>query len=119
MMPSGASCARKGSTSSGILRGASALILSLERSSGFVFTSSGKLVRGLKSTYKRHGTINLFAALNMASGVIQSKTTKTKKNPDFQAFLDEVVADVRADREVHVILTTNLSYRFIKVMPRS
>lgn len=79
-------------------------IQALERSSGFVFTSSGKIVRGLKSTYKRHGTINLFAALNVATGTIQSKTTATKKRPDFQAFLDEVVTDVPADREVHVIL---------------
>lgn len=79
-------------------------IQALERSSGFVFTSSGKVVRGLKSTYKRHGTINLFAALNVATGAIQSKTTVTKKRPDFQAFLNEVVADVPADRDIHVIL---------------
>lgn len=86
-------------------------IQALERSSGCVFTSSGKLVRGLKSTYKRHGTINLFAALNVATGVIQSKTTETKKRPDFQAFLDEVVADVPADREVHVILDNYCTHK--------
>jgi len=79
-------------------------IQAIERPSGFVYTSSGKMVRGLKSTYKRHGTINLFAALNVATGIIQSKTTATKKRPDFQAFLDDVVADVPPDREVHVIL---------------
>ena len=65
-------------------------IQALQRKTGYVFTSSGKLVRGLKSTYKRHGTINLFAALNIATGTIQSKTTATKKRPDFQAFLDEM-----------------------------
>jgi transposase len=75
-----------------------------ERASGFVYTRSGKIVRGLKSTYKRHGTLNLFAALNVATGVIQSKTTQTKKRPDFQAFLDDVVADIPVDREIHVIL---------------
>jgi transposase len=69
-----------------------------------VYTSSGKIVRGLKSTYKRHGTINLFAALNVATGSIQSKTTTTKKRPDFQAFMDQVIADVSAEHEVHVIL---------------
>ncbi|WP_367027321.1 IS630 family transposase [Methylococcus sp. ANG] len=86
-------------------------IQALERASGFVFTSSGKLVRGLKSTYKRHGTINLFAALNVATGTIQSKTTTTKKRPDFQAFLDEVVADVPADREIHVILDNYCTHK--------
>lgn len=79
-------------------------IQALERRTGYVYTSSGKIVRGLKSTYKRHGTINLFAALNVTTGAIHSKTTTTKKRPDFQAFLDEVVADVSTDQEIHVIL---------------
>jgi transposase len=79
-------------------------IQALERATGYVQTSSGKVVRGLKSTYKRHGTINLFAALNVATGIIQGKTTQTKKRVDFQAFMDEVVADLPKDREIHVIL---------------
>jgi transposase len=79
-------------------------IQALQRATGYVQTSSGKIVRGLKSSYKRHGTINLFAALNVATGVIQSKTTATKKRLDFRAFLEEVVAEVPAEREVHVIL---------------
>ena len=79
-------------------------IQALERTTGYVQTSSGKVVRGLKSTYKRHGTINLFAALNVATGIIRGKTTETKKRVDFQAFMDEVVADLSPDREVHVIL---------------
>lgn len=79
-------------------------IQALQRKTGYVFTSSGKLVRGLQSTYKRHGTINLFAALNVATGIIQSKTTATKKRPDFQAFLDEVVRDVPLQQDIHVIL---------------
>ena len=79
-------------------------IQALERATGYVQTSSGKVVRGLKSTYKRHGTINLFAALNVATGIIRGKTTETKKRVDFQAFMDEVVADLAPDREVHVIL---------------
>ena len=79
-------------------------IQALERKTGYVQTSSGKIVRGLKSTYKRHGTINLFAALNVATGVVQSKTTATKKCPDFQAFMNEVVADVPGGKHIHVIL---------------
>lgn len=79
-------------------------IQAIERARGYVQTSSGKVVHGMKSTYKRHGTINLFAALNVATGAIKSKTTESKKRPDFQSFMDEVVADVPADQEVHVIL---------------
>lgn len=79
-------------------------IQALERARGYVQTSSGKVVQGLKSTYKRHGTINLFAALEVATGVIRGKTTTSKKRVDFQAFMDEVVSEYGADREIHVIL---------------
>jgi transposase len=79
-------------------------IQALERARGYVQTSSGKIVQGMKSTYKRHGTVNLFAALEVATGVIRGKTTQTKKRADFQSFMDEVVADQPADRQIHVIL---------------
>jgi transposase len=79
-------------------------IQALERERGYVHTSSGKIVQGMKSTYKRHGTVNLFAALEVATGVIRGKTTQTKKRADFQEFMDEIVADQPADREIHVIL---------------
>jgi transposase len=83
-------------------------IQAIERAMGYVMTSSGKIVRGMKSTYKRHGTVNLFAALEVATGVIQGKTTATKKRIDFQAFMEDIVRDQPADREIHVILD-NLS----------
>src|SRR5229473_957986 len=83
-------------------------IQALERASGYVLTSSGKIVYGLKSTYKRHGTVNLFAALEVATGVIRGKTTQTKKRVDFQAFMTDLVAEQPPDREIHVILD-NLS----------
>jgi transposase len=86
-------------------------IQALERKTGYVQTSSGKIVRGLKSTYKRHGTINLFAALNVATGVVQSKTTASKKRPDFQAFMEEVVAEVAHSQEIHVILDNYSTYK--------
>src|SRR6201984_2872802 len=44
-------------------------IPALERATGYVQTSSGRIVRGLKSTYKRHGTVNLFDGLEVATGV--------------------------------------------------
>ncbi len=86
-------------------------IQALERKTGYVCTSSGKIVRGLKSTYKRHGTINLFAALNVATGTVQTKTTETKKRTDFQAFLDDVVKDVPADQDIHVILDNYCTHK--------
>lgn len=83
-------------------------IQAIERTRGYVHTSSGKIVQGIQSTYKRHGTLNLFAALNVATGAIHGKTTKAKKRVDFQQFLHEVIAHQPAHRQIHVILD-NLS----------
>ena len=76
----------------------------VERPSGYVLTDSGKIVRGLKSTYKRHGTLNLFAALNVGTGVVRTKITEFKKRADFQGFLEGVIADQPPDKNIHVIL---------------
>ena len=83
-------------------------IQALSRPSGHVQTSSGKVVRGIKSTYKRNGTLTLFAALKVASGEVIGQTTESKKREDFRAFMDSVPAELPATKEVHVILD-NLS----------
>jgi transposase len=86
-------------------------IQALSRATGYVRTSSGKIARGLKSTYRRNGTLNLFAALDVATGKVRNKTTATKTRADFQAFMDEVVADVPADREIHAILDNYCTHK--------
>ncbi len=40
----------------------------IQRKTGYVYSDSGKTVRACKSIYKRNGALNLFAALNIASG---------------------------------------------------
>lgn len=79
-------------------------IQALERATGYVETDSGKLVRGYKSTYRRHGTLNLLAALEVATGAIHTQTTQRKRRVEFLEFMDRVVAEVPAEREVHVVL---------------
>lgn len=79
-------------------------IQALERRTGYVQTSSGKIVRGFKSTYKRHGTLNLFAALEVATGQVHGRTTAQKRREDFRAFMDAVLAELPAEQEIHVIL---------------
>jgi hypothetical protein len=86
-------------------------IQALERKTGYVHTSSGKIVRDIKSTYKCHDTVNLFAALNVATGTIQTKITAIKKRPDFQAFLDDVMAEVPTSQQVHVILDNYATHK--------
>lgn len=81
-------------------------IQALERARGHVCTRNGKIVQGLKSTYKRHGTLNLFAALTVATGAIHTQTTTLKRRVEFLAFMDRVLAELPdgAEREIHVIL---------------
>ena len=78
----------------------------LEFRTGYAVSSDRKLVRGLESTYTRHGTVNLFAALEVATGKIHGKTTdssqKTKKG--FRVFMEELLRELPAAEEYHVIL---------------
>jgi transposase len=79
-------------------------IQALERATGYVETDSGKIVRGFKSTYKRHGTLNLFAALEVATGAIHTQTTERKRRVEFLEFMDRVMAETPVEREIHVVL---------------
>lgn len=81
-------------------------IQALERPTGYVCTRSKKIVHGLKSTYKRHGTLNLFAALNVATGDIHTKATELKRRVEFLEFMDQVLSELPGSnqKEIHVIL---------------
>jgi transposase len=79
-------------------------IQALERSAGYVLTSNSKIVRGFKSTCKRHGTLNLFAALEVATGQISAKFTEKKRRLEFLEFMDQLAAEYPPDKEIHAIL---------------
>ena len=82
-------------------------IQALELATGYIETDSGKIVRGYRSTYKRHGTLNLlnlFAALEVATEAIHTQTAKYKRRVEFLEFMDRVVAELPEDKEVHVIV---------------
>ena len=83
-------------------------IQALERRQGYVRSSNGKIVRGYRSTYKRNGTLNLFAALEVACGRVHGKLTTTKKREDFRSFIAEVVDALPSSKQIHIIVD-NLS----------
>lgn len=58
--------------------------------------------------YVRHGTLDLFAALNVATGEVIANTKHRHRAKEFVAFLRAVDKAVAAELEVHVILD-NLS----------
>jgi len=55
-------------------------------------------------TYLRHGTTNLFAALDVATGRVIGECYPRKRASEFRRFLNSVSEQVPRDTEVHVVV---------------
>ncbi len=78
-------------------------IQALERAQGWLRMPDGKALKGFSVRYKRRGTTTLFAALNVATGMVQSGHFSRRRRREFLAFMNEVVAEHEGS-EIHVIL---------------
>jgi transposase len=58
--------------------------------------------------YKRHGTLSLFAALEIKTGKVEGMTAKRHTSAEFVAFLEEITRKARWAKEIHIVLD-NLS----------
>lgn len=58
----------------------------------------------MTTEYVRSGTTNLYAALNIASGKVITKITKTHRATELISFLDQVDKEVPKELSCHVIL---------------
>jgi transposase len=58
--------------------------------------------------YIRHGTLDLFAALNVVTGEVLTRCTQQHRAQDFVAFLRDIDESVEPNLDVHVVLD-NLS----------
>lgn len=58
--------------------------------------------------YYRHGTLSLYAALDVKSGKVHGKTAARHTSEEFVDFLEQVVGLCRARQEIHIIVD-NLS----------
>ena len=65
--------------------------------------------------YQRHGTIDLFAALDIATGTVITDLRKTHTSNDFIAFLNKINRNVPNDLDVHVILDNLQTHKTPKV----
>ena len=83
-------------------------IQALERAQGVLRLPNGKALTGFSHQYKRHGKTTLFAALEVATGLITAGHYPRRRRREFLDFMNELVADYPADQEIHVILD-NLS----------
>jgi transposase len=83
-------------------------IQALERAQGYLRMPDGKTLTGFSHEYKRHGTSTLFAALEVATGLVTAGHYGRRRRREFLDFMNELVAGYAADQELHVILD-NLS----------
>src|SRR5436309_1788477 len=74
--------------------------------------------------YYRHGTLSLYAALDVQTGRVHGKTARRHTSADFVVFLKEVVALCPPEQQIHVILDnlsahkTALVREFLEQNPR-
>ena len=61
--------------------------------------------------HRRHGTTDLFAALDVRTGTVIGACKGRHRAVEFRAFLDEVEAAVPADLEVHLVLDNAATHK--------
>src|SRR5947209_12522544 len=82
-------------------------IQALDRLDAVLPMSAGRAERhGFE--YYRHGTLSLYAALEVKTGKVMGKTASRHTSAEFIDFLDKVVATAKRAREIHIVLD-NLS----------
>ena len=78
-------------------------IQALERAQGWLRLPNGQAMTGFSHCYKRHGTTTLFAAMEVATGLVKTGHYRCRRRREFLDFMNEVVAQY-PKREIHVVL---------------
>lgn len=61
--------------------------------------------------YRRHGTTNLYAALDVASGLVISELTERHRAEEFRRFLNLIERSVPEGLEIHVIVDNSSTHK--------
>jgi transposase len=78
-------------------------IQALERAQGWLRLADGKTLTGFADRYTRHGTSTLFAALEVATGMVKTGHYGRRRRREFLDFMNGLVADYPG-QHLHVIL---------------
>ena len=65
--------------------------------------------------YVRHGTTNLYAALDVASGHVIADMTARHRAEEFRRFLNQIDATLPAYLEVHVVLDNSSTHKTLSI----
>jgi transposase len=61
--------------------------------------------------YRRHGTADLFAALDVKAGTVIGRCHRRHRSVEFRAFLDTIEASVPPELEVHLVLDNAATHK--------
>jgi transposase len=78
-------------------------IQALERAQGWLKLPNGKALTGFSHDYQRHGTTTLFAALEVATGLVKGGHYRRRRRVEFLDFMNRLLAQ-HPEQEIHVIL---------------
>lgn len=65
--------------------------------------------------YYRHGTLSLYAVLDVKTGKVQGKTAGRHTSDEFVAFLQQIIAPCRRKQEIHIILDNLSAHKTAKL----
>lgn len=86
-------------------------IQALERAQGWLRLPNGKALTGRSHEYKRHGTTNLFAALEVATGQVKAGHYLRKRRREFLHFMNDLAAGYPTEMQIHVILDNYCTHK--------
>ncbi len=72
-------------------------------------------VEGITHQYKRHGTLTLFAALDLATGQVITQCKKRHRHQEFLAFLKHIDANVPEALDIHLVVDNYATHKHVKV----
>jgi len=72
-------------------------------------------VEGITHQYKRHGTLTLFAALDLTTGQVITQCKKRHRHQEFLAFLKHIDANVPEGLDIHLVVDNYATHKHTKV----
>jgi putative transposase len=72
-------------------------------------------VEGITHQYRRHGTLTLFAALDLASGEVITECKKRHRHQEFLQFLKQIDASVPQALDIHLVVDNYATHKHKKV----
>jgi putative transposase len=72
-------------------------------------------VEGITHQYRRHGTLTLFAALDLATGQVITQCKKRHRHQEFLAFLKHIDSNVPESCDIHLVVDNYATHKHTKV----